>query len=262
MLKRLILAAALALTHAGTALAAHPLITDDTGTQGKGKFQLEVTGEAGRDKERLGGVVTRETGGELAVALSAGLSDTVDLVVGVPWVWSRVKEDGILTGDEQGIGDLCLELKWRLLELGGFSLAVKPGVTIPTGDEHKGLGNGKASYGATLIASQELGPVTLHANGAYSRNEYKIAVDRELNRHDIWHASVAGVYRAAQNLQLLANYGMESNGEHGNDTWPAFLLGGVIYTVAENLDLDLGVKRGLSGPEADLTYLAGVAYRF
>lgn len=36
----------------------------------------------------------------------------------MPWVWSRLKEDGILTGDEQGIGDLSLELKWRLLERG------------------------------------------------------------------------------------------------------------------------------------------------
>ncbi|MDY0188586.1 MAG: hypothetical protein RBR16_11745, partial [Syntrophus sp. (in: bacteria)] len=34
-----------------TAFAAIPLITDDTGTQGKGKFQLEVLGEYGYEKE-------------------------------------------------------------------------------------------------------------------------------------------------------------------------------------------------------------------
>lgn len=102
---------------------------------------------------------------------------------------------------------------------------MKPGVTLPTGDEHRGLGNGKASFGATLIASHELGPVTLHANAAYTRNEYKLAVDRELNRHDIWHASVAGGYRVARNLQLVANYGMEINGVHGDDTWPALPTG-------------------------------------
>lgn len=32
--------------------AAHPHITDDTGTQGKGKFQLEVNSEFAYDKER------------------------------------------------------------------------------------------------------------------------------------------------------------------------------------------------------------------
>lgn len=262
VMNTMIISVAMLLALSGTALAAHPLITDDTGTQGKNRYQLEVTGESSRDKENLDGVATREAGAELAVAVSAGLCDTIDLVVGVPWTWSRLREDGLLTGDEQGIGDASLELKWRFLELGGFSLAVKPGITIPTGNEHKGLGNGKFSYGTTLIASQELGPVTLHVNGAYTRNEYKLAADKELNRHDIWHASVAGVYRAAENLQLVANYGVESNGEHGADAWPAFLLGGVIYTVTGNLDLDLGVKRGLNGPEADLSYLAGVAYRF
>lgn len=30
---------------AGTAFAAHPLITDDTATQGKGKFRIEVNSE-------------------------------------------------------------------------------------------------------------------------------------------------------------------------------------------------------------------------
>lgn len=64
-MKQMIITAALALTLAGTALAAHPLITDDTGTQGKAKFQLEVTGEASNDKERVDGIVTRERGGSL-----------------------------------------------------------------------------------------------------------------------------------------------------------------------------------------------------
>ena len=34
------------------AQAAHPLITEDTGTQGRGKFQLELTAESGRDNVR------------------------------------------------------------------------------------------------------------------------------------------------------------------------------------------------------------------
>ena len=34
---------------AQVAHGAHPLLTEDTGTQGKGNFQLELTGERGRD---------------------------------------------------------------------------------------------------------------------------------------------------------------------------------------------------------------------
>lgn len=39
--------------------AAHPLITDDTGTQGKGKFQIEVNSEFAYDKETVDGIATK-----------------------------------------------------------------------------------------------------------------------------------------------------------------------------------------------------------
>ena len=260
MFKKVIVALALVVCNALSAYAAHPLITDDTGTQGKGKVQVEMTGETSRDEEVFDGVETREDSAELAAALSAGLFDNVDLVIGAPWVWSRVKEDGALTGDENGIGDLSLEVKWRFYEQKGFSLAVKPGITLPTGNEHRGLGNGKVSYGVTMIATQELEPFTFHVNAAYTRNEFKL--DKETNRGDIWHGSVAAAYEVIKDLQVVANVGMESNGDRGASKMPAFILGGAIYTVMENMDLDFGIKGGLNGPEADLSYLAGFAYRF
>lgn len=45
VLKRVLPVIAAVVLTSGTAFAAHPLITDDTGTQGQGKFQLEVNGE-------------------------------------------------------------------------------------------------------------------------------------------------------------------------------------------------------------------------
>jgi hypothetical protein len=49
VIKGFILSAVL-LVHA-IAWGAHPLITDDAGTQGKGKFQFEVSGQYDSDKE-------------------------------------------------------------------------------------------------------------------------------------------------------------------------------------------------------------------
>jgi hypothetical protein len=49
--KRILLTFFVILTMAGAAFAAHPLITDDTGTQGKGKFQLEVNSEFDHEDE-------------------------------------------------------------------------------------------------------------------------------------------------------------------------------------------------------------------
>ncbi|MDD2338355.1 MAG: transporter, partial [Geobacteraceae bacterium] len=110
---------------AGTAFAAHPLITDDTGTQGKGKFQVELNGEYGHDSERALDVKAREYGGSLETVFSAGLIDGVDFVVAVPYELSRVKENDIVASDTDGLGDVSLELKWRFFEKGGSSLAFK-----------------------------------------------------------------------------------------------------------------------------------------
>ena len=43
---------------------------------------------------------------------------------------------------------------------------------------------------------------------------------------------------------------------------PVFGLGGLIYTVNENLDLSSGLKVGLTKPEADLTGTFGVTIKF
>ena len=64
----------------GIGHGAHPLITDDTGTQGKGKFQIEINYEFSH--ESSGGL--RENVHEMETVLSSGIVDTVDLVVGLP----------------------------------------------------------------------------------------------------------------------------------------------------------------------------------
>jgi hypothetical protein len=95
------------------------LITNDTGTQGKGNFLIEVNSEFTYDKETAVGVTTKETGGELATILSYGIIDNVDIILGLPYQWKKTKIDGIVTTDpaEQGDGvsDMSLEVKWLFL---------------------------------------------------------------------------------------------------------------------------------------------------
>lgn len=75
--------------------AAHPLITDDAGTQGKGNFQLELNGQHDGEKEDVEGVSVKTTGGEVAAALSYGIAENVDLVFCVPFLWGKEKENDI-----------------------------------------------------------------------------------------------------------------------------------------------------------------------
>lgn len=246
----------------GTAFAAHPLITDDTGTQGKGKFQVEINGEYGSDSESDLYVEAREKGGSLESVFSAGLLDNLDLVLAVPYEWSRVKENGIAVSDVDGVGDVNLELKWRFFEKDGFSLAIKPSVSFPSGNESKGLGAGKVGYGATVVASHEFDPFAVHLNLGYSHTRFALEEDRDANRSDIWHASLAGTAEVLEGLQLVTNVGLETNPDKASDTPPAFAIAGAIYSLTDAVDVDLGVKFGLTKPETDLSLLAGLAVRF
>jgi hypothetical protein len=126
--------------------AAHPLVTDDAGTIGKRAFQAELNTEFSADKERDDGITTKEHVTETATILTYGASEDIDIVLGLPYQWIRVKEDGDVTTDVDGISDLSLEIKWRFFEKDGTGLALKPGITLPTGDEEKGLGNGRISF--------------------------------------------------------------------------------------------------------------------
>lgn len=232
--------------------AAHPLITDDTGTQGKGKFQLELNSEFSHEDED--GAI--EEAFKLASVLTYGLADTVDIVLGIPYQHVRLKEDGAKQ-TENGLSDISLEFKWRFYEKDGLSLALKPGITLPAGDEDKGLGAGQFTSSVFFIITKEVEPWAFHLNLGYIRNENKAD-----ERKNLWHASVAAAYGLAEKLTLVGNIGIERNTDRNVNTHPAFVLGGLIYSLSDNLDIDFGVKAGLSRPETDYSVLAGLAWRF
>lgn len=252
MLKRVLGAMLLVLVFSATSLAMHPLITDDTGTQGKGKCQIELNYEF--DHEDTNGV--EEYLHDTSTIVSFGIMDGVDFVVGLPYQFITTKEGGKET-TEDGISDMTIEVKWRFFEWESLSLAIKPGLSIPTGDDDKGLGAGKLGGSVFFIATQELEPWTFHFNAGYGRNETTIE-----DETDIWHISLATELEVCKWLKLVGNVGTERNTDMEDDTPPAFILGGVIFPVTENIDLDFGVKGGLTEPENDYAFLAGMAFRF
>ena len=241
----------------GLAWAAHPLITDDTGTQGKGKFQLEVNGQYERGKEYEGGSDAKTTGGLVNATLSYGLVEKIDLILTLPYEWEKTEGDGATLRDERGFSDTVLEVKWRFFEKDGLSFAVKPGLRFPTGNQDKNLGSGKVGGHLFLIGSKELGPWAFHANLGYLRDENDPG-----QREDMWHASFAITREIVKNVKLVADIGQDRNPYPSGKSDPAFVLGGVIYSVAENIDLDCGVKFGFNSSETDYAVLAGITIRF
>lgn len=264
MLKRTLPFAIAASLFAAPAFAAMPLVTDDTGTQGKGNLQIELGTEFSRNREDIDGLSVKETGGEFSTALSYGLSDRIDLVAGLPWSWGKVRENGTTVYDDSGIQDLTLQLKWRFFESEDerLSLALKPGISLPTGDEEKDLGNGRVSGEVMFIATHAAKLGALHLNLGYIHNEYRLVEIRNASRKSIWHASLAGELNVTEKLRTVADIGIETSQDKESDTHPAYLLGGLIYGITDNLDLDLGIKGGLNEAETDTALLAGVTMRF
>lgn len=243
------------------AFAAHPLATDDTGTQGKLKFQLETTAEFGWDRETSNNITTKSDYQTLNVAVTAGVLDSLDLVLSYPYTWQHSEDNSGTLFDNSGLNDLSLALKWRFLELGPTSFALKPSVTFPTASRDRNLGSGRPAYGATLISTVEIKPVSVHANIGYTNQRYT-DVDRDGSREHLWNLSLAGTVEVMKGVQLVAEVGSATNPDKGNSTWQTFMTGGVIYTVVENLDLSLGVKGSLAAPETDIALLTGLTFKF
>ena len=236
----------------GTAMAMHPLITDDAGTVGKWKSQFEFNIEAATDESEGETVDTSQ----VASTMTFGIHDNIDLVFTVPYQFITTKFDGGRTRDD-GFFDVTLETKWRFFDKDGWGLAVKPGVTFPSGDEDNGMGSGRVSPQFYFIASKELERFAFHFNAGYLRNENDID-----ERNNLWNVSLASTVKVCNWLTAVANIGAERNSDKLSDTPAAFIIGGFVFPVTENLTFDLGVKGGITEPEDDITWLAGVTLNF
>jgi hypothetical protein len=170
-----------------------------------------------------------------------------------------IRQDQTAFRDERGIPYVGIwkKVKWRFWETEGLSFAVKPGASFPNGDEEKGLGTGRVTGSLYFITTEVTGPWAFHFNAGYLRNENKLD-----EREDLWHLSLAAEVEVVKGLRLVSNIGAERNPERDSSTHPAFVLGGIIYSLLNNLDVDLGVKAGLNSTETDFAFLAGVAFRF
>jgi hypothetical protein len=248
---------AAALTIPAVSQAAHPLITDDAGTQGKGKFQLELNGQYDSEKESVNGVSTKTTGGQLATTLSYGISENVDLVLSLPYEWEKTEENEATTSDEKGISETILEVRWRFFEKDGFSLAWKPGIRFPTGNDGRSRGTGKVGGHLFLIGSKEVASWAFHANLGFIRNEN----DTD-ERRNLWHASLAATWEVVKDWKLVANIGIERNPGDNAENDPPFFIGGLVYSVTKKIDLDCGVKYGLNSSQTAYSLMAGITIRF
>jgi hypothetical protein len=126
--------------------AALPLVTDDTGTQDKGRHQVKINTDW-----------VRQAGSSSHVGAATYTFDVLpnlDVFVSAPVTFSS----------PSGVNDISPGAKWRFFDHDDFSMALKPELLLPSGDPNKGLGTGRTGLAFTLIASYEAAPWSLHVN--------------------------------------------------------------------------------------------------
>lgn len=237
--------------------AARPFDTDDADTIGRGVFQIETGAQIHHNKEIENGIETKERVSELSVGIGYGIFANLDLVLEVPYLYRKIKEDGITVYDEKGISDVSIEAKWKLYQAEGVSFSVKPGLTIPSGDYEKGLGTGKATWGLNLILSRQISDFALHINAGYTKNSNKVGEVKNL-----LSASTALTLEILKHIVLGVDFGISSNTDpYKNNILSYFMLGGN-YKLTDRFTLDTGIKWLIDKDVTDRAYIFGVTVVF
>lgn len=243
---RLLIASFVLAFGCGSAAAFHPLISEDTGFLGKDVRQIEAS---------LSHTVSREGADAYATTaaaeLSYGLFEKVDVLVTVPWQgWSS---RGI---SESGLGDVLVEAKFPVGRKAGWDFALKPGFSLPAGDEAKSLGAGEGGVWAYGIAGLTRGDWQYYLNAGFLYNRNSLD-----ERTKILKGSAAAAYSFLPKWMVSADLAMETNAEKGAASHPVSAVFGLIWSPYPTLDLDIGTSFGLTRTAEDLGLLAGLTLR-
>ena len=240
------IAATLALIAGTPARAAHPLISEDPGTQGPGGVELE-TGFAASRGEPGGG-----RGAQLAPQLAWGMTETIDVLLVPRYLWLHPQDEA----RRHGVGDTALDVKWRFVETEVVEVAVRAGLELPTGSESKGLGEGGVGWHAVLAMSVAWGPTQVLANLGYVRS--RTAGDRS---HQPF-VSMAWMLPAEGTLRTFVEVAAQANGDPERSTWPAVARTGLLWRVNDRLDLDVGIEGRLNHAAPRAAFLAGATFHW
>ena len=227
------------------AFAAHPLQTEDTGTQGAGNVEIEN----GLSRARFDST----TSTTYQPQVSVGLAPTVDAIVQPSLVWLRAPAHASVSG----LGDTNIHAKWRFWGSDPWSLGIRAGLQAPTSQHGLGLPHGQVSEHALLVATWDAAPTTVHANVGVTR------VPRAPGtRATTAHLSAALMQALDERLILTVDGEVDQDPDPSRRTWPGSLLAGAIWTARPGLDLDVGYQRSFSAQPLDRQWMAGLTYRF
>jgi len=241
-----IAAAAAVLGFSGPVLAFYHLTGEDTLFRGRDGREIEGGLDYSVSKEGPDRYSTGATG-----KLTYGLWDELDLMVTVPWQGWNSK--GI---SESGLGDVLLEAKFLAAQRSDWSFAVKPGFSLPAGNEAKSLGAGKGGVWLYGIAGKVREPWQFYLNAGYMYNRNSINA-----RLNLLKTSAAAVLKVLPKMLATAELTAATDPYKGSLSHPVTSVFGLVWSPYATLDLDAGVKLGLNRAADNFGLLAGMTLR-
>ena len=229
----------------GPAFGAHPLQTEDTGTQGRGNVEIENAFSSARAADTRLFVYQPQ--------LSYGASPSVDLILQPSWLSSRTPD----TGTVRGFGDTNLDAKWRFYGVAPWSTGVRLGVTGATSQHGLGEPHGTLGSHALMIVTLDVSPLVIHANAGVSHQPGGPG-----DRSRIAQLSTAAMWSVNERLTLTADAGAQSSRDRQTSAWSGYELAGAIYTLRPGLDADVGYLRSIRATTPTRVWLVGLTYRF
>ena len=188
-----------------------------------------------------------------------GLTSSLEMQVGwTAYTHVRARSGNVVARDG-GTGDVFLALRQNLHDPdgSGFSIAVMPYATLPTGSD--GIGAGDWGAGLLVPMSYELP----HGFALGLTAEADAAVDTDGNGRHLAYSAIIGLDVPLANTlgataELLAGRD-EDPGGHSTQLLAGLSAG---WTPNGNLQLDVGANVGLNRESPDVELYFGVARRF
>jgi hypothetical protein len=149
-----------------------------------------------------------------------------------------------------GYGDTEVGVKWRFIHETDEmpQIGVFPLTEIPTGDQDRGLGNGKQQLFLPLWVQKSWGKWTSYGGGGYWLNPGQ-------GNKDYWFTGWLLQRQVTEKLALGGEVFYATPSEEGGDSRTGVNLGG-IYDFTENYHLLFSVGRDIKGQSLLISYLA------
>ena len=231
--------------------AAHPLQTEDTGTQGAANVEIEN----GLQRARFGGTTLFTYQPQVSV----GLTTTLDAIVQPSWLSLR-SDDAAGASKASGPGDTNVDAKWRFWGVDPWSLGVRAGIAVPTGEHGLGLPHGEVSEHALLVATWDSAPTTAHFNVGFAHTPS--AASAPGMRATVAHVSAAVMQSLDERFIVTVDSEIDQNPAADRSSPVGSILGGVIWTARPGLDLDVGYQLSVHAQPVNRQWMAGLTYRF